>query len=699
MVGAFWAADALFVFANAGARAFHFHWGKLRLYIDRNLTITGLGGPFYPGSTRSNQSQPKTAADSRQTAVVLDFAHQPEVVVLGPDVVLVLQNLQLENAAVTWGPNLCFIEHSARARIRLVNVVWPNPLCPPSLKWLHEQILAHTPIPAKYAPPLELEYSVLPGPFKVVVTAWNREECQEHWWSPSTCQAENTFVRQSAVEVPSSRDNRLNFDYNENTMALYEYFNMSVPCTGRVDVGCMESKGYLTCHNRLMRNIIWKNQLRDSKRPSRGRELWPGVRRHELDINMMLQHPNVVRCFDYHVSGQGPQAPGPTVTAAPSSADAALAANGMLDHPSNVHGSLSPGARPASSDPYAGSVQALSHICVTAGSLSAPGEPGSPSASWSYDQNPARPMRQVSLLLEYCDGGSLNAAIRSGLLRRHISTFSAVNNMVCVLRIALDVARGMQHLHHSNVCHGDLNSNNVLLCNTSDVPAPLGAVAKVADFGLSRLMPEQGTHLSTLTCGTITHAAPEVLLTGQLRLRSDVYSFGILLWELVHLGIPLPCAGSSGLSCPSSTSQSKSLISDPLAWPDEGQESSGVQTNLTASAGGEEGMPQLGPVAGLNAAQGRRSSKAVISSAYQELRATPWIIASKVIEGMRPVFVAPAVPGPYMELAKRCWEADPVKRPSFDEIVKLLEAVVQSDELAGVAPEGDLSSACHIGSF
>lgn len=194
--------------------------------------------------------------------------------------------------------------------------------------------------------------------------------------------------------------------------------------------------------------------------------------------------------------------------------------------------------------------------------------------------------------------------------------------------------------------------------------------------------------------------APEVLLTGQLRLRSDVYSFGILLWELVHLGIPLPCAGSSGLSCPSNTSQSGDVpISDPLACSDEWQDLSAGHTNLTASAGVKEEMHQLGPMAGLSAVQGRKSGKSVISSAYQELRATPWIIASKVIEGMRPVFVAPAVPGPYMELAKRCWEADPVRRPSFDEIVKLLEAVVQSDELAGVAPEGDLSSSCHIGSF
>jgi serine/threonine protein kinase len=50
---------------------------------------------------------------------------------------------------------------------------------------------------------------------------------------------------------------------------------------------------------------------------------------------------------------------------------------------------------------------------------------------------------------------------------------------VSVLRVALDVARGMAHLHANKVCHGDLSSNNVLLCTNPDVPAPLGVVAKV----------------------------------------------------------------------------------------------------------------------------------------------------------------------------------------------------------------------------
>jgi len=200
-------------------------------------------------------------------------------------------------------------------------------------------------------------------------------------------------------------------------------------------------------------------------------------------------------------------------------------------------------------------------------------------------------------------------------------------------------------------------------------------------------------------CGWLRLQAPEVLLTGQLRLRSDVYSFGILLWELVHLGTPLSAASSSGLSWPSSTSQSSLLVLDPLAWPGEGQDEAGRQNSFTASAGAEEEMQQPGSTSDVSATQAKRS-KAVISSAYQELRAMPWIIANKVIEGMRPVFVAPAVPGPYIHLAKRCWDVDPVKRPSFDEVVELLESVVHSNQLVATTPnDTDLSPSQHIGSF
>jgi hypothetical protein len=57
--------------------------------------------------------------------------------------------------------------------------------------------------------------------------------------------------------------------------------------------------------------------------------------------------------------------------------------------------------------------------------------------------------------------------------------------------------------------------------------------------GLSRWLPNHAAALCTMTCGTVTHQAPELLNHHQLSLACDVYSFGIILWELVH---PDACA-------------------------------------------------------------------------------------------------------------------------------------------------------------
>ncbi|GIL48660.1 hypothetical protein Vafri_5131, partial [Volvox africanus] len=63
-------------------------------------------------------------------------------------------------------------------------------------------------------------------------------------------------------------------------------------------------------------------------------------------------------------------------------------------------------------------------------------------------------------------------------------------------------------------------------------------VAKVADFGLSRAFNEASSHLSTGTVGTVTHMCPVLLRTGKMRPSCDVFSFGIILWQLVTGGIP-----------------------------------------------------------------------------------------------------------------------------------------------------------------
>ncbi|MCE3216601.1 hypothetical protein HAX54_007100, partial [Datura stramonium] len=93
------------------------------------------------------------------------------------------------------------------------------------------------------------------------------------------------------------------------------------------------------------------------------------------------------------------------------------------------------------------------------------------------------------------------------------------------MKIAIETASALAYLHASDIIHRDVKTCNILLDNNFCV--------KVADFGLSRLFPNDVTHISTAPQGTPGYVDPDYHACYQLTSKSDVYSFGVVLIELI----------------------------------------------------------------------------------------------------------------------------------------------------------------------
>lgn len=96
------------------------------------------------------------------------------------------------------------------------------------------------------------------------------------------------------------------------------------------------------------------------------------------------------------------------------------------------------------------------------------------------------------------------------------------------IAIALDIARGMEYIHSQGVIHRDLKPENILIDQDFCL--------KIADFGIAC----EEAHCDTLAedPGTFRWMAPEMIKRKPYRRKVDIYSFGLLLWELVAGKIP-----------------------------------------------------------------------------------------------------------------------------------------------------------------
>eukprot|EP00892_Ulva_mutabilis_P011154 jgi/Ulvmu1/8410/UM042_0117.1 len=140
------------------------------------------------------------------------------------------------------------------------------------------------------------------------------------------------------------------------------------------------------------------------------------------------------------------------------------------------------------------------------------------------------------LVQELCNGRTLREAVEAGAFRSE----RMPRRWSPVMGVLKDIAAGMAYVHSRQVCHGDLNPSNVLLKFDDSAYRALQpalnagtASAKISDFGMSTCMRRDRSHASGVRQGTPFYTAPEVLRHQQLRQASDVFSFGVIMWELM----------------------------------------------------------------------------------------------------------------------------------------------------------------------
>ncbi|XP_073001500.1 serine/threonine-protein kinase STY13-like isoform X1 [Typha latifolia] len=180
------------------------------------------------------------------------------------------------------------------------------------------------------------------------------------------------------------------------------------------------------------------------------------------------------------------------------------------------------------------------------------------------------------IVTEYAKGGS----VRQFLMRRQ----NKLVPLKLAVKQALDVARGMAYVHGLGFIHRDLKSDNLLISADKSI--------KIADFGVARI--EVKTEGMTPETGTYRWMAPEMIQHRPYDQKVDVYSFGIVLWELITGMLPF--------------------------------------ANMTA-----------------------------VQAAF-----------AVVNKGVRPVVPQDCLPS-LGEIMTRCWDANPDVRPSFTEVVIMLE--------------------------
>ncbi|XP_053088761.1 mitogen-activated protein kinase kinase kinase 21 isoform X2 [Pangasianodon hypophthalmus] len=161
----------------------------------------------------------------------------------------------------------------------------------------------------------------------------------------------------------------------------------------------------------------------------------------------------------------------------------------------------------------------------------------------------------LCLVMEYAQGGTLNRALTGRRIPPHI-----------LVNWAVQIAKGMQYLHEEAavpIIHRDLKSSNILILERIENNDIGRKTLKITDFGLAREW-HKTTKMSA--AGTYSWMAPEVIKSSLFSKGSDVWSYGVLLWELLTGEVPY--RGIDGLAVAYGVAVNKLTLPIPSTCPE-----------------------------------------------------------------------------------------------------------------------------------
>jgi serine/threonine protein kinase/dipeptidyl aminopeptidase/acylaminoacyl peptidase len=124
------------------------------------------------------------------------------------------------------------------------------------------------------------------------------------------------------------------------------------------------------------------------------------------------------------------------------------------------------------------------------------------------------------IVMEFVEGGTLREKISAALL-----TGDRVMPLDTVITYAIQIGEALQEAHSKGIVHRDVKAENIMVTGKNQI--------KVMDFGLAKLKGSLKLTRTSSTVGTLAYMAPEQIQGGEVDARSDIFSFGVVLYEML----------------------------------------------------------------------------------------------------------------------------------------------------------------------